>query len=74
MVALSSYESVYMAVSYVSCQVIWIRFVLDEMEVEVKKPLVFKIENKLAINFIRNEVLHGKSKHINLYFTSYERR
>lgn len=40
MVALSSRETGYIAGAYVSCQAIWIIYVMDEMKVEVKKPLV----------------------------------
>ena len=64
MVALSSCEAEYIAGSYVACQAIWIRYVLEEMEVEVKKPLVLQIDNKSAINLAKNPVLHRRSKHI----------
>lgn len=44
-VALSSCEAEYITGSYVACQEIWIRYVLEEMEVKVKKPLVLQIDN-----------------------------
>lgn len=50
--------------SYVVCQTIWIRFMLNEIEVEVKKPLVLQIDNKAVINLAKNPILHGRSKHI----------
>ena len=43
-VALSSCEAEYIVGQYVACQEIWIRFVLEEIEVEVKKPLVLQID------------------------------
>ena len=63
-VALSSCEAEYIAGSYVACQAIWIRSVIEEIEVEVKKPLVLQIDNKSAINLAKNSVLNGRSKHI----------
>ncbi|XP_058784529.1 secreted RxLR effector protein 161-like [Vicia villosa] len=67
-VALSSCDAEYIAGSYDACQAIWIRSVLEEMEVEVKKPLVLQIDNKSAINLAKNPVLHGRSKHIEARF------
>ena len=68
MVALSSCEAKYISGSYVVCQAIWIRSVLEEMVVEVKKPLVLQIDNKSSINLVKNPVLHGRSKHIEARF------
>ena len=47
---------------------IWIKSVLEEMVVEVKKHLVLQIDNKSAINLAKNPVLHGRSKHIEARF------
>ncbi|XP_058770270.1 secreted RxLR effector protein 161-like [Vicia villosa] len=67
-VALSSCEAKYIAGSYDACQAIRIRFVPEEIKVEVKKPLVLQIDNKLAINLSNNPVLHGRSNHIEVRF------
>ncbi|XP_058734028.1 secreted RxLR effector protein 161-like [Vicia villosa] len=61
---LSSREAEYIAGSYATCQAIWIRPVLEEIEVEVKKPFMLQIGYKSAINLAKNPVLHGRSKHI----------
>lgn len=52
-VTLSSCDVEYIAESYVSCQVIRIIFMLEEVKVKVKKPLVLQIANKSAINLAR---------------------
>ena len=39
-VALPSCEAKYIVGSYVACQAIWITYVLEEIEIEVRKPLV----------------------------------
>ena len=41
---------------------------LEEIEVEVKEPLVLQIDNKSAINFEKNLILHGRNKHIVVIF------
>ena len=64
MVALSSCEDEYIAESYVACQAIWIRPVLEEIKVEVKKPLVLQVNNESVINLAKNPVLHERSKYI----------
>ena len=68
MVALSSCETEYIVGSYAACQAIWIRSVLEEMKVEVKKPIVLKIDNKSTINLAKNPFLQGRSKHIEARF------
>lgn len=50
------------------CQAIWIRYVLENMEVEVKKPLLLQIDNKSSINLANNSVLHERRKHIKVRF------
>lgn len=38
------------------------------MEVKVKKSLVLQINNKSIINLAKNQILHGRSKHIEAKF------
>ncbi|XP_058749200.1 secreted RxLR effector protein 161-like [Vicia villosa] len=66
--ALSSCEPEYIEGSYAACQAIWTRSVLEETEVEVKKPPVLQIDNKSAIILAKNPVLHGRNKHIEARF------
>ena len=42
--------------------------VLEEKEIEVKKPLVLKTDNKSTINLVKNPFLLGRSKHIDARF------
>lgn len=68
MVALSSCEAGYIVGSYVAYQAILIKYMLEEMKVKVKKPLVLHIDNKLTINLSKNPALHGRSKNIEARF------
>lgn len=68
MVELSSCEVEYITRSYAACQAIWIRSMLEEMKVGLKKLMVLQIDNKSAINLAKNPVLHGRGKHIEVMF------
>ncbi|CAJ2637099.1 unnamed protein product [Trifolium pratense] len=67
-VALSSCEAEYIAGSYAACQALWMRSVLEELQIDVKKPITLQIDNQSAINLAKNPVLHGRSKHIEARF------
>lgn len=66
--ALSPCEDECIPGSYATSQEIWIRLMLEEVKVEVKKHMVLQIDNKSAINIAKNLVLHGMSKHIETRF------
>ncbi|XP_050900603.1 secreted RxLR effector protein 161-like [Lathyrus oleraceus] len=65
---LPSCEDEYIAGSYAAFQAIWIRYVLEEIEVKVKKPPVLQIDSKSTINLPKNPVLHGRNKLIEARF------
>jgi len=67
-VALSTYESEYIAGCMVACQTVWLENILKEMEIEVSGPIALFIDNKSAISLAINPVLHGRSKHIEAKF------
>lgn len=66
--ALSSCEEKYIVESYASCQVIWIKLVLIESKVQVRKSLVLQLDNRPTIDLARNLVLHGRTNHIEVKF------
>jgi hypothetical protein len=65
---LLSCEIEYIIGSYASCQAVWIATVLKESKVNVEKPIMLKIDDKSTINLAKNQVLHGRSKHIEVEF------
>lgn len=67
-VALSSCEAEYIAASFGACQALWIETLLDEMKLEVCRPMKLLIDNKSTINLAKNPVAHGRSKHIETRF------
>jgi hypothetical protein len=58
-VALSSCEAEYMTSSAVACQAVWLAGLLTKILGESGRPPLLKIDNKSAIDLIRNPVHHG---------------
>lgn len=67
-VALSSCEAEYMAATTAACQSIWLRGLLEEITGKVIGPVVLHVDNRSAIELMKNPVLHGRSKHIDVRF------
>jgi hypothetical protein len=68
LVARSSCEVEYMASSAAACQAIWFAGLLSEILGAPGKPPLLKIDNKSAIELIRNSVHHGHSKYIHMRY------
>jgi hypothetical protein len=66
--ALSSCEAEYVASSVVSCQAIWLAWLLLEILGVPEKPPLLKIDKKSAIDLIKNHVHHGRSKHTQIRY------
>ncbi|KAL8089642.1 hypothetical protein AgCh_039213 [Apium graveolens] len=67
-IALSSCEAEYMAATYAACQSIWLRGLLQEITGQSTRPVILHVDNKSAIELMKNPVLHGRSKHIDVRF------
>jgi hypothetical protein len=64
-VALSSCEAEFMAATDAACQAIWLRELLSEITGESPQVTRLLVDNKSAIQLMKNPVFHGRSKHIN---------
>lgn len=51
-----------------ACQVVWILNLLYDLKIKVNKPVRLMIDNRSSINFAKNPVLYGRSKHIDTEF------
>lgn len=67
-IALSSCEAEYMVATTAACQSIWLRGLLSEISGQQIGPVILYVDNRSAIELIKNHVLHGKSKHIDVHF------
>ena len=61
---LSSAEAQYVAATIATCQTVWMRRTLFELQHEQNEPTPIFCDNKLAIALSRNHVFHKISKHI----------
>lgn len=63
-VALSSCEAEYIVASLGACQALWLETLMEEMLLQVPKPMKLLIDNQSAIDLAKHPVAHGRSKHI----------
>ena len=63
-VALSTCEAEYIAITAAACQGIWLSRFITELKGEKVKLVTLKVDNKSAIDLSRNPVYHSRSKHI----------
>lgn len=66
----SSAEAEFRALADVTCEVIWIQKILNELETKIKTPVDIFCDSKAAIQIAANPVFHEKTKHfeIDLFF------
>jgi hypothetical protein len=65
-VALSSTEAEYMAISDVIKEVIWIRILLTELDLQIETPTIIYVDNQSAIKISENDTAHDRTKHIDI--------
>ena len=67
-IAASSMESEYMAAFYLGQTLLWIRGLMKELSLPLKKPIPFFMDAMAALNAIKNPALRQRSKHIDIKF------
>jgi hypothetical protein len=65
-VTLSSTEAEYFALSEVTKEVMFVKQVLESMGIEIKLPILIKVDNVGAIYLSNNFVLSQRTKHIDI--------
>ena len=63
-VARSSAEAELRATALGICEVLWLKRLLEELEVAVEQPLRIYCDNKAAISIAHNPVHHDRTKHV----------
>ena len=64
MVARSSAESEFRVVAQGICEALWLKKLLEELQVTVEFPVKLYCDNKAAINISLNPVQHDRTKHV----------
>ena len=67
-VALSTIEDEYMAITSVACQVVWLHRMLSELKYEQKGLTNILCDNESTIALTKNPMFHGRRKHISITF------
>ncbi|KAA0044524.1 putative mitochondrial protein [Cucumis melo var. makuwa] len=65
-VARSSVEAKYRAMSLGICEEIWLQKVLSDLHQECETPMKFFCDNKAAISIANNPVQHDRTKHVEI--------
>ena len=63
-VARSIAEAKLRSIAHGICEVLWLKILLEELEVMVKLPLRIYCDNKATINISHNLVHHDRTKHV----------
>jgi len=63
-VSLSSTESEYTTASKVSCEIIWMWYLLDELSYNTTCPSLFLMDNKSAIQVLKHPKYQSTMKHV----------
>lgn len=67
-VALSSCKAEFMVTTLAACQGIWLRRLTSEITGQKVPPVKLLVDNKSALELMKNPVFHGRSKHIDIRF------
>lgn len=59
-------EAEYRAVSHGLCEGIWIRRLLEELQVHIKSPMKLYCDNKATVSIAHNPVHHDRTKHVEI--------
>ena len=67
-VTLSTIEAEFVAAASSSCEIIWMRRLLETLHNQQQGPIVIYCDNVSAIKLSKDPILHRRSKHIDVRF------
>ncbi|KAJ7969877.1 Retrovirus-related Pol polyprotein from transposon TNT 1-94 [Quillaja saponaria] len=65
-VARSSAEAEYRAMAHGTCELLWLKRLMEDLRLTVEKPILLYCDNIVAINIAHNPVQHDRTKHIEI--------
>lgn len=65
-VVLSSLEAEYITATDATCEAIWLRRLLSDLQQVLKEPTIVYCDNMSTIAMTKNHVFHSRTKHIEL--------
>jgi hypothetical protein len=67
-VSLSSTEAGYKSLCATTCEVVWLRRLLQDVGEEQKESTMIKCDNQSTINIVKNPIFHARTKHVEAQF------
>lgn len=67
-IALSTTEAEYVALSSAVCQCLWLRKLMEDCEMKTDEATIIWCDNRSAIAIAKNPLHHGRTKHIDIKF------
>nr|GMD52562.1 uncharacterized protein LOC109189527 [Ipomoea batatas] len=65
-VSRSSSEAEYRALAATTCELQWLAYLLDDLQIQTKSPAAMFCDNKFAVAIAENHVFYERTKHINI--------
>ena len=65
---MSTTEAKFVATIACACQAIWLKKILEELQLKEDGPTLIYYDNSSTIKLSKNLVLHGRSKHIEVKY------
>ena len=65
-VSLSSTKAEYKALCSATCEVVWLRRILEDVREVQSVPTIIKCDNQSSIKLTHNPIYHARSKHIEI--------
>lgn len=67
-VALSSIEARYRCATVATCEVSWLKVLLDDFGYDLTRPVTLFCDNMSSMQLANNPVFHARTKHIEVYY------
>ena len=67
-VVLSSTEAEYRGAAIATCEVIWLKRLLKDLQVKVSAPTAIYCDNLSSIHLAKNPVFHARTVHIEVHY------
>jgi hypothetical protein len=65
---LSSTEAEYKALCATTCEVVWLRRLLQDVGEEQKEPTMIKCDNQSSIKLVNNLIYHARTNNVDAQF------
>jgi len=63
-VSRSSIEAEYMALATVACELQWLKYIVDDLSLNISLPIPTYCDNQSTIQLVKNPSFHERTKHI----------